>query len=201
VDINLGLPDSGVGDRELRNGVTVWVGHVVDGDTAVVWVGEFAPVRYTIRLVGLAAPECFKDNRSTPDGTGQSCVRDDEIHGLAAFEALKNLVEDKRVKITCEAAPDALCPKDPFGRSLGYMEIDGKDAAIEMAYGGHALSYVTFYSSKRADICAGVYDARRRKVGMWALGTETYVISRMSSETRSWYTALHDKRCDEAMGR
>lgn len=199
-DIDLSLPDTGPVDRELRSGQTAWVGHVTDGDTLVVWVGDLAPHSHVIRLVGLAAPECFKEQRSTPDGRGNSCVRDDEIHGLAAFEALRDLVEDKRVTVTCEKAPGEVCPKDTYGRSLAYVTIDGKDAAIEMARGGHALSYVTFYSSKRAQICEGVYDARDAKRGMWALGSETFVIGRMNSDTRSWYWSLHDKRCDEAMG-
>jgi len=200
-DIDLSLPETTSNDRELRSGQAAWVGHVTDGDTLTVWVGEFAPHAHIIRLVGLAAPECFKESRTTPDGFGNSCTSDDEIDGVGSFEFMRNFAEDKQSVITCEVAAGQVCPKDTFGRSLAYVAVNGKDAAVESAKAGHALSYVTFYSSKRKDICAGVYSARDRKVGMWSLGTETYVISRMNASTQSWYKSLHDKRCDEAMGR
>jgi endonuclease YncB( thermonuclease family) len=200
-DIDLSLPDSASGDKFLRNGTPAWVGHVTDGDTLTVWIGQTAPARYIVRMVGLAAPECFKESRATPDGHGQSCVRDDELHGLGAFEALRAFAEDRQVVLTCEAAPGALCPTDPFGRSLAYVSVDGVDAATAIARGGHGLSYVVFPSSKRAEICAAVYAARDAKVGMWASGTEQQVLAGMNSDTRSWYYGMHDSRCDAAMGR
>jgi len=198
-DIDTSLPEVIVTDREVRNGTTAWVGHVVDGDTVNVWVGDFNPKRHTIRLIALAAPECFKAQRSTPDGAGTSCVSDDEIHGYASFVALKEMVEDRRVTLTCDVPPGELCPLDVWNRTLAYLEFDGKDAGVEMTKGGHAFVYVVFPSSKTAEMCAGVYDARERKVGMWALGDESYVIGRMSSDTRSWYNSQHDRRCDEAL--
>jgi endonuclease YncB( thermonuclease family) len=200
-DIDLSLPDSGGGDKFLRHGAKAWVGHVTDGDTLTVWIGETAPARYIVRMVGLAAPECFKDVRATPDGNGQSCVRDDELDGLGAFEALRDLAEGKQVTLTCEAGPGELCPTDPFGRSLAYVEVDGKDAATEMARMGHGFSYVVFPSSKRADICAAVYAARDARRGMWALGSEQQVLAGMNDDTRSWYWGMHDSRCDAAMRR
>ena len=200
-DINLALPDAARNDKFLRHGSKAWVGHVTDGDTLTVWIGETAPSRYIVRMVGLAAPECFKENRATPDGHGQSCVRDDEYHGLAAFEALRDFAEDRQVTLTCEAAPGELCPTDPFGRSLAYVSVDGVDAAVAMARAGHGLSYVVFPSSRRAEICAAVYAARDEGVGMWARGSEQQVIAGMNSDTRSWYYGMHDSRCDAAMGR
>ncbi len=200
-DINLSLPDTASADKFLRHGAKAWVGHVTDGDTLTVWIGDTAPSRYIVRMVGLAAPECFKEIRQTPDGNGQSCVRDDELDGLAAFEALRDLLENQRVTLTCEAGPGELCPTDPFGRSLAYVEIDGKDAATEMARAGHGFSYVVFPSSKRAAICAAVYAARSAKVGMWALGTEQQVLAGMNDDTRSWYWGMHQSRCDAALRR
>jgi endonuclease YncB( thermonuclease family) len=199
--IDTALPDIEVtvGDNELRNGVTAWVGHVTDGDTLGVWVGSGPRKLHIVRMLGLAAPECEKASRQTPDGNRYSCSADQEYYGLASFNELKALLEDKTVKITCDVAPNAPCEYDPFDRRLAYLEVDGKDAATEMARRGAAFSYTVFQASKRGQICEAEYDARRAKRGMWALGSIADVLARMNSDTRGWYNNHHDNRCDAAM--
>jgi endonuclease YncB( thermonuclease family) len=186
-------------NRDLRNGVIARVGHVTDGDTLQVWVGTSAPKNYIIRMLGLAAPECDKDYRQTPDGSRLVCVADDELYGLESYKFLRDLIEGKTVRITCDVAPNEWCETDPFDRRLAYIEIDGKDAATEVARAGAGFAYTVFSASKRGQICEAEFDARAAKRGMWALGTVDQVLAGMSADTRSWYKAHHDRRCNEAM--
>ena len=187
-------------NKDLRNGARARVGHVIDGDTVQVWVGTTAPHAYTIRMLGLAAPECNKDYRQTPDGSHLVCVADDEYYGLRSYELMKDLVEGKTLTITCDVATGAWCETDPFDRYLAYLVTDdGKDAATELARAGGGFSYTSFQASKRADICRAEYDARDSRRGMWALGSVDQVLDGMSSDTRGWYRSNHDRRCNEAI--
>lgn len=187
-------------NRDLRNGVRARVGHVIDGDTVQVWVGTTAPKSYTIRMLGLAAPECHKDYRQTPDGSRLVCTSDDELFGLQSYEQLKGMVEDRTVTITCDVGANAWCDTDPFDRYLAYLVMDGgQDASVEMARGGAGFSYTVFQSSKRADICRAEYEARDAKRGIWALGSVDQVLNGMNADTRGWYRAHHDQRCNQAI--
>jgi len=187
-------------NRDLRNGAKARVGHVIDGDTLQVWVGTSAPKSYTIRMLGLAAPERDKDYRLTPDGSRLVCTSDDEYYGLASYEIMKGLVEDKQVTVTCDVAANAWCGQDPFDRYLAYLvTADGKDAAVELARAGGAFSYTDFTASKRADICRAEYEARDADRGMWVLGSVSQVLAGMHSNTRGWYNSNHDSRCNQAI--
>lgn len=189
------------GPRELLNGTPVRFGHVVDGDTLDVFVGDAAVKVYTVRLKGLASPECLKDNVLTEKfGRRYQCVADDELHGLAAWQALHDAVADKTGTVTCDdVAPGRLCPTDTFDRFLAYVEIDGRDLATEMAWYGHGFSYTAFTASKRAEICAAEYNARNAGRGIWSNRTLDQVMDQMSEQTRSWYYGHHDARCDAAI--
>jgi len=199
--LDTSLPDIEVtvSDNELRNGVTAWVGHVTDGDTLGVWVGTGPRKLHIVRMLGLAAPECNKSSRQTPDGNRYSCSSDQEYWGLESFNVLKNMVEDKTVTISCDVAPNAPCEYDPFDRRLAYVNIDGKDASTEVARAGAGFSYTVFQASKRGQICEAEYEARSAKRGMWALGSVSQVLAKMNSDTRGWYNSHHDRRCDDAM--
>lgn len=201
--LDTALPDIEVstGDNELRNGVTAWVGHVTDGDTLGVWVGPSGGPRklHIVRMLGLAAPECDKASRQTPDGNHFVCTADQEYYGLTAYTELKSLIENKTVTITCDVAANAPCEYDPFDRRLAYVNIEGKDAAVEMARRGAGFSYTSFQSSKRREICAAEYDARDARRGMWVLGSVSAVLAGMNADTRNWYNQHHDRRCDEAL--
>ncbi len=187
-------------NRDLRNGVKARVGHVIDGDTVQVWVGTSAPKGYTIRMLGLSAPECDKDYRQTPDGSRLVCTSDDEYYGLKSYEVLRDLVEDEQVTITCDVGANAWCETDPFDRFLAYLgTADGKDASVEVARAGAGFSYTDFQSSKRAAICRAEYEARNADRGMWVLGSVSAVLAGMHPNTRGWYNAHHDSRCDQAI--
>lgn len=187
-------------NKDLRRGVRARVGHVTDGDTVSVWVGTTAPRNYTIRMLGLAAPECYKDYRSTPDGNRLVCTSDDELYGLASYEALKALVEGVTITVDCEVGDNQWCETDPFDRYLAYLVMDdGRDASVEMARAGAGFAYTVFQSSKRADICRAEYEARDAGRGIWAFGTLDEILARMNNDTRGWYRAHHDNRCNQAI--
>lgn len=199
--LDTALPDLGEVDqnRDLRNGSIVRVGHVTDGDTLEVWVGTLAPKSYVIRMKGLSSPECFKDQRQTPDGNKYVCTADDELYGLQSYVTLKALIEGKTVRVTCDVATGAWCDQDTFDRYLAYLEYEGKDAATEMARAGAGFSYTDFSSSKRAQICQAEYEARNAARGIWALGSVEQIMAQMNSSTAGWYKK-HDARCDAAIG-
>jgi len=196
------VPDIGGGNenKDLRNGTTARIGHIVDGDTFDVWVGTLAPKKYIVRMAGYSAPECFKSFVQGPFGGGQACTSDDELYGLASYQALKAMLEGTTVRVTCDVSGDAWCEQDDFDRYIAYVEVAGKDAATELARGGNGFAFVEFASSKRAAICAAEYEARDAKRGIWALGPFDYVMDHLEN-TRGWYEAHHDKRCDAALGR
>jgi len=199
--LDTALPDIGGGeDKALRNGVTARVGHIVDGDTFDVYVGTIAPKKYAVRMRGLAAPECFKSYVSDDFGGGYSCTSDDELYGLASFQALYAMLHDTTVRLTCDdVALGELCPTDIYDRYLAYAELDGKDAATEMARAGAGFSYTDYAASKRGAICTAEYEAKAAQRGMWALGDLDYILSKMHADTRSWYNRSHESRCQAAI--
>lgn len=197
--------------KELTNGAIVRAGHVVDGDTLDVLVGQYNPVAYSVRLLGINSPECSKRDAITSEGVRKACVLSqgarecdawsNEHHSTASYEALKELVEGKELKVSCDGvAVGSWCSTDTFDRHLVYLEVDGKDVSTELARGGNAWSFTAFPSSKRAQICQAEYDARAANVGMWAAGSVSHVLSLMCPETEEWYERYHDKDCDKALG-
>lgn len=188
-----------VDQNQLRNGVTARIAHIVDGDTFDVIVGAAEPRSYTIRMRGLSAPECFKRGFDTEWGWRYACSSDDELWGLASYEALYAMLHGREVWLTCDAEPGAWCPTDLYDRYLAYAEVDGLDAATEMARGGHGFSYTDYGASKRAAICLAEYEARDAGRGMWALGGLEDVLAGMHASTRAWYLEHHDARCDAAI--
>jgi len=194
--------DTDPGPRELLNGTPVRFGHVIDGDTFDVFVGDEAVKVYTVRLKGLAAPECFKQEvRTELFGDRFQCVSDDELHGLAAWEALRDYLDGAEGYLTCDdVAVGEWCPTDNYDRYLAYVEIDGRDVATEMAFQGHAFSYTSFRASKRAEICAAEYDAQDANRGIWNGRTVDEVLAGMHTQTQNWYRDHHDWRCDQALG-
>lgn len=185
--------------NQLRNGVTATIAHIVDGDTFDVIVGVAEPRSYTIRMRGLSAPECFKSGMPTEWGWRYACDADDELYGLASYQALYAMLHGKTVVVTCDTAPGLWCPTDVYARYLAYVEVDGLDAATEMTRGGNGFAYTDYASSKRGEICQAEYDARDAQRGIWALGDLDFVLAGMHGSTQAWYREAHDQRCDAAI--
>lgn len=187
-------------NRDLLNGSTARIGHIIDGDTFNVYVGQLAPKKYTIRMAGFSAPECNKEHVDGIGGGGFACTSDDELYGLKSYQALKAMLDGKTVRVTCDVPVGAWCKVDNdfFDRYVAYVEIDGKDAAVEMARGGNGFSYTSFASSKRGAICRAEDEAQAAKRGIWALGTLNQIMDDLP-DTRGWYYDHHDERCAEAL--
>ena len=187
------------GPRELLNGTPVTIGHIVDGDTLDVLVGDQQFKRYSARLKGINAPECYKEKVSTIYGLRYQCTGDEEFYGLKSLEGLQALAAGKKGYVTCDdVALGEWCPQDDYERYLVYIEIDGKDLATETTRQGNALSYTLFWTYLRAEICSAEFEAQEAHRGMWASGSVDSVISQMSYHTQNWYED-HDWRCYEAI--
>jgi endonuclease YncB( thermonuclease family) len=112
---------------------------VTDGDT--VRVLDAANVQHKVRLNGIDAPE-----RGQPFGT-------------VARDRLAALVMGKAVKVHDDG-------RDKWGRTLGRIEIEGRDVNKQMVVDGLAWHYVRY--SKDTRLAAAERDARAAKRGLWA---------------------------------
>lgn len=90
--------------------------YVIDGDTVDLQSGQ------RVRLLGIDAPETSHD-----DQTPAQCGAD------AATQRLAALVDDRQVKVITDAAADQT---DRYGRTLAYLEVDGRDVGAQMLEDG-----------------------------------------------------------------
>lgn len=192
-------PDQQTGppDRTLREGSSGTVTVVIDGDTVHLTVDGWYHV---IRLQGVAAPECERDLVHTTDGNQYQCVADQEVWGLASFEALKAQALNTAASVVCDQEPGVACPTDSFDRFLAFVESDDfGDLGEWVIRNGHALSFTKFSSTRRARYCEAEDLARAEGLGMWSLGTREQVLAQMNSGTQNWYDD-RDRLCAEAVG-
>jgi endonuclease YncB( thermonuclease family) len=117
---------------------------VADGDTLVV-LAE-GNVSYRIRLLGIDAPE-----------GGQP-------YGKIARKALLDLVLRKRVQVRAQS-------RDPYGRTVGKVLLNGADINLEQVREGQAWHY-KHYAGDQFPEDAAVYaqaerDARAAHRGLW----------------------------------
>lgn len=112
---------------------------IADGDTITVL--DAANAQHKVRLQGIDAPE-----RGQPFGT-------------KAREGLAAMVMGKAVTVHDDG-------KDKYGRTLGRIEIEGRDVNRQMVADGLAWHYVKF--SRDARLAAAERDARAARRGLWA---------------------------------
>lgn len=117
---------------------------VADGDTITLL--DDTKVQHNIRLAGIDAPE-----RKQP-------------FGQRAKEQLSDLVFGKTVKVETEKV-------DRYGRQIGKVLIDGRDANLAMVTSGMAWHYKK-YQTELAALDRLLYasaeeDARAGRVGLW----------------------------------
>ena len=111
---------------------------VADGDTITVL--DAAQTQHKIRLQGIDAPE------------------KKQAFGNASRKFLSGLVANREVRVT-------YTKRDRYGRILGMVFIDGKDANLEMLKAGLAWHYKK-YDSKPA-YAQAESEARAAKRGLW----------------------------------
>lgn len=106
------------------DGVTGTVIRVTDGDTVTLQTPTGGHLK--VRLLSIDAPEIA--HGSTPADCG----------GPQAKTALHDLVQDRTVHLTTDPRTDEI---DRYGRVLGYLDLDGRDIALELIRDGHASAW------------------------------------------------------------
>lgn len=120
---------------------------VHDGDT-VVLVGR-GTGRVTIRLYGIDAPETRK-----PDNPGQP-------FGSQAKRILMFKVLGKEITVEVK-------DRDQYGRTVGVLQLAGRDINAEMVSEGMAWAYRQYLAGPYASRYIGLEDqARRQRRGIW----------------------------------
>ena len=117
---------------------------VSDGDTITVL--DVAKVQHKIRLVGIDAPEKA------------------QAFGQRSKENLSNLVFAKQVIVESDKV-------DKYGRSVGKVMVEGKDANLEQIRSGFAWHYKEYQKEQSAADRMAYADAetsaRAKKAGLW----------------------------------
>jgi micrococcal nuclease len=111
---------AGCGSAPEPAGRTATVTRVIDGDTIKAGTE-------TVRLVGIDTPESKRPDTPVECGAKRAAA------------ALRELVEGRSV--TLERDPTQAA-QDRFGRTLAYLEVDGRDAGEQMVRSGFAKVYV-----------------------------------------------------------
>ena len=114
------------------------VTRVADGDTIRVTDGER---RYQVRLERIDAPESRQD------------------YGYEATVYLDKRIGGKTVKVEWQK-------KDPYGRILGIVYLDGVDINLEMVATGNAWHYA--YFDNTPEYTEAEKSARAARLGLWS---------------------------------
>ena len=124
--------------RTPRVTLTGKVVGVTDGDTLTLLEGK---TQYKIRLAEIDAPESRQP------------------FGSRAKQALSDKVFGKTVRVQSAR-------QDRYGRTLGTVEVDGRNVNLELVREGMAWHYKHFSKSKT--FAAAEQEARKAKAGLWA---------------------------------
>jgi len=122
-----------------------WVVGVTDGDTVTVLDGS--KTQHKIRLAGIDAPE------------------KKQAFGARSKQSLSDLVFDRQVSVETDK-------RDRYGREVGVILVNGKDANLEQVTRGFAWHYKA-YEREQSAKDRKLYDfaeqeARARRRGLWA---------------------------------
>lgn len=122
-----------------------WVVGVTDGDTVTVLDGS--NTQHKIRLAGIDAPE------------------KKQAFGARSKQSLSDLVFDRQVSVETDK-------RDRYGREVGVILVNGKDANLEQITRGFAWHYKAYEREQSAND-RKLYDfaeqeARARRRGLWA---------------------------------
>ena len=121
-----------------------YIQRVIDGDTFTIFLEGR---EQKVRIIGVNTPELKKD-----------------CFGEEAKNKLQELIENK--KITIEKDP-LLRNKDPFGRLLRKVEINGTDIGQVLLSEGYARIYGKWRGQKFLQYVQLEGEAKRLKKGLW----------------------------------
>jgi micrococcal nuclease len=124
------------------------VARVVDGDTIHVQIGDRVE---TVRYIGINTPEIHHPTRGP------------EPYGAAARTANQQLVEGRTVRLMLDVQP-----RDPYGRLLAYVYVDGQLVNAELVRSGYAEAATYPPNVKHhAEFVELQRQARQARVGLW----------------------------------
>lgn len=127
---------------------------VQDGDD---FTGKTAAgKKIKVRLLGIDAPEISHDGNPADCG------------GTAAAAALNALLYRKHVTVTTDPRSDGT---DRYGRTLGYVDVAGVDAALSQVQSGLAEAWYPSSAAppdRYASYKAAQVQAQRDRTGQWA---------------------------------
>jgi micrococcal nuclease len=121
--------------------------HVVDGDTIEV---RQDGRRQRVRLLGIDTPETS------------------QCGAAEATTALQQLIEDREVRVVLDPAADQ---RDRYGRTLGYVEVDGRDVGETLVSDGLAAAWFPSSAptpSRYSAYAAAEQRANQSDTGSWA---------------------------------
>ncbi|MCF0253098.1 MAG: thermonuclease family protein [Duodenibacillus sp.] len=120
--------------------------HVADGDTVAVLVDEQGKHERKVRLDGIDAPE-----KRQP-------------FGARAGERMKTLAHGREAEVCYRK-------KDRYGRYVGRLTVDGRDAGLDLLASGYAWVYARYDKelepARRRAYYAAEEEARKNRLGLW----------------------------------
>ena len=179
---------------DVVHGALLEVSHVIDGDTLKLALEDRD---VPLRIQGINAPECDKrpaGNHRECNPDAQDLSGDAEPHGVRAWEALREAVLDREVRIACREV-NGRCETDRYGRFLGFVVLDDQDVGETLAAQGHVWPYTQFPPDNIYTYCVAEEAAIDTRAGMWTAGFDSVIVG-MNPSTRNWY-AYRDSTCEE----
>jgi len=130
---------------------------VLDGDTIHFLTGERLPTQIKVH----------KDGTVSVRFRGIDAPEKDQPYGLESKENLKNLIENKKVKIEIKDI-------DRYGRVAGYVYLNGKNINLEQVKQGYAWAYTEFLDRPYAsEFYEAEKEARKNRLGLWKQSNPT----------------------------
>jgi micrococcal nuclease len=137
------------------------VKRVIDGDTIELENGQ------RLRLIGIDAPEMHESEKLYRDiKRTKKDIQTIKSMGRRAYEFLKNMVENKRIKLEFDVEK-----YDRYNRLLGYVFLkeDNTFVNAKMIEEGYAQPLTVPPNVKYADYFLSLFrKARQEKKGLWA---------------------------------
>ena len=134
--------------------VVLRVTSVADGDT---FTGRDATgAKVKVRMLSIAAPELAHDGKSAACGSSEAAVR------------LRALLSGQTVSLVADPRADAT---DRYGRRLAYVELDGRDVALQLVSEGLVEAWYPSGEPKPARFTAyadAQEAASKNRAGSWA---------------------------------
>lgn len=120
--------------------------YIADGDTLIVLDGAYQ--QHKIRLAEIDAPE-----------VGHGRNKPGQPFGQNAKQLLADLCFERSASVE-------VMDTDRYGRTVGRVTCDGKDANLEMVRQGLAWAYQKY--NRRPEIARAEQEARAARRGLWA---------------------------------